>query len=105
MNRINRKDLFVGSIDQLLEHCNNMDVDDLYDKCEKREGIRHIMRETDCTEVEAEGIYKELSLLQVKQQLEQMIENGEVVITGYNDEGDPLYGLTEKGNKQVKKRR
>lgn len=103
MNRLNNKDCFVGTIDQLLEHCAKMNIDELNDECEKRESIDHIMKETDCSKEEAEHIYKELSLLQVKQELDDMIEKGYVAIIGYNEEGDPLYGLTEKGNKYVKK--
>lgn len=105
MNRTNKKGTFVGSIDELLSHCANMNVDKLYDECEKRESINHIMEQIDCSEQEAEQIYQELSLLQVKEELDQMIEKGYVAVIGYNDDGDPLYGLTEKGNKYIKKSR
>ena len=39
---------------------------------------------------------------EVKETMEQLLKDGIVQISGYNDEGEPLFVLTELGN-QVKK--
>ena len=49
-----------------------------------------------------EVIYGEIALAEVKETMEQLLKDGIVRISGYNDEGEPLFVLTELG-KQVKK--
>ncbi len=56
----------------------------------------------ECSREEAEVIYSEIALAEVKETMEQLLKDGIVRISGYNDEGEPLFVLTELG-KQVKK--
>jgi len=55
-----------------------------------------------CSLEEAEEIYSEIALAEVKESMEQLLKDGIVKVSGYNDEGEPLFTLTELG-KQIQK--
>jgi hypothetical protein len=93
-------DNFTGSIDDLLNHCTNLDVDKVEEQVhvEEREAcIQVIMKELDCNEFEAEIIYNEISLAETKSTVDKMVADGLLYISGYNEEGEPLFSLTELG--------
>ena len=69
---------------------------------EKEDCLNEIMTDLECSREEAEVIYSEIALAEVKETMEQLLKDGIVRISGYNDEGEPLFVLTEFG-KQVKK--
>lgn len=102
MDRSKQKGTFTGSINDLLKHCASIDAEQLYAECEKRECIRVLMREMDCTEEEAEVLYKEIALAEVQNTMDDLVKEGLVEITGINDEGEPLFSLTELGKKAQK---
>lgn len=101
--------MFTGSIDDLLKHSMTIDPEMVEQKVkdnEKRMCIEHIMQECDCDAYEAEKIYNEISLSEVKQTVDAMVAEGILEITGHNEDGEPLFGLTELGKelqKQSKK--
>jgi len=97
MNRSKQKGTFTGSVDDFLNHCANIDAEQLYADCEKRECLTVLMRELDCTEEEAEVLYNEIALNEVKNTVDELVKEGLVEITGYNEDGEPLFGLTELG--------
>jgi hypothetical protein len=98
-------DNFTGSIDDLLNHCTNLDVDKVEEQVkeeERQECIKVIMRELECNEFEAEVIYNEIALAETKKVVDDMVKDGLLYISGYNEEGEPLFNLTELG-KAVRK--
>ncbi len=106
---INRHDsdipMFTGSIDDLLNHSMTIDTEMLEQKFKdkkKRMCIEHIMQECDCDAYEAEKIYNDISLSEVKQTVDAMVAEGILEITGHNEDGEPLFGLTELGKELQK---
>jgi hypothetical protein len=97
MDRSKQKGTFTGSIDELLMHCENIDVEKLYADCEKRECIAVLMRDAQCSEEEAEILYKEIALNEVKNTVDELVKDGLVEISGFNEDGEPLFTLTELG--------
>ena len=93
-------DNFTGSIDDLLNHCTNLDVDKVEEqvKVEEKEAcIQIIMKELECNEFEAEVIYSDLVLSEVKETVDKMVADGLLYVSGHNEEGEPLFQLTELG--------
>lgn len=93
-------DNFTGSIDDLLNHCTNLDLDKVEDQVheEEREAcIQVIMKELECDEDEAEIIYNEISLAETKKTVDKMVEDGLLYVSGTNEDGEPLFQLTELG--------
>ena len=99
MDQSRNTDNFKGTVDQFLKHCAEMNVDTLYDECERRDCMQYIMRETNCSEEEAAVLYEEISMNEVKNTLDNLVKDGIVEISGYNEEGEPLYSLTDLGRK------
>lgn len=99
MDRSKQKGTFTGSIDELLKHCTDIDAEQLYADCEKRECIAVLMRDMDCTEDEAEILYNEIALNEVKNTVDDLVKDGIVEVTGYNEAGEPLFSLTKLGKK------
>lgn len=96
------KDNFTGSIDDLLNHCANLDLDKVQDQVkneEKQMCLDAIMKELDCSEEDAEKIYNELALAEVQKTMDKLVEEGIVYISGYGDDGEPLFALTKLGKK------
>jgi len=103
---INRQDsdlpMFTGTIDELLNHSMTIDVDMVERKIkedEKRKCIELLMDDLECSPEEAEFIYNEIALEEVKQTVDTMVKEGLIEITGYSEDGEPLFGLTELGKK------
>jgi hypothetical protein len=93
-------DNFTGSIDDLLNHCSNLDADKVEEQVkaeEKQACIEVIMKELDCNEFEAEVIYNEISLAETKKTVDKMVEDGLLYVSGTNEDGEPLFSLTELG--------
>jgi hypothetical protein len=101
----NTSETYTGTIDDLLEHCSNLDLKEVEEQIkldEKRECLSIIMRDCECSLEEAEVIYGEIALAEVKETMKQLLKDGIVQISGYNDEGEPLFTLTELG-RQIQK--
>jgi hypothetical protein len=93
-------DNFTGSIDDLLSHCSNLDVDKVEEqvKVEEKEAcIQIIMKELECDAYEAEVIYNDLVLAEVKETVDKMVADGLLYVSGHNEDGEPLFQLTELG--------
>ena len=93
-------DNFTGSIDDLLNHCSNLDTAKVEEqvKAEEKEAcIQVIMKELDCDEAEAEVIYNEIALAEVKETVDKMVADGLLYVSGHNEDGEPLFQLTELG--------
>lgn len=102
MDKSKQKGTFTGSVDQLLEHCSTLDVDQLHAACEKRDSLDFIMKEANCSVEEAEQIYKEIALREVEAVIEDLVRDGLLEIAGYDENGDPTYAQTELGKKVSK---
>jgi len=103
--RNNKIETFTGSIDDLLTHCSQMDLDQVEDQIkqdEKQECLNLIMNDCECSIEEAEQIYNDIALNEVKQTIDQLVKEGIVEVSGYNDDGEPLFTLTELG-RQIQK--
>lgn len=101
--------VFTGSVDEFLTHCASLDMD-LVEQCVNDENkqlcLEYIMNECECSEEEAQVIYDEIQLTETKKIVDDLVKDGLVKIIGHNEDGDPLFGLTELGEelqKQIKK--
>lgn len=93
-------DNFTGSIDDFLNHCANLDSDKVEEqvKVEEKEAcIQIIMKQLDCNEFEADIVYNEILLTETKTTIDKMIADGLVYVSGHNEDGEPLFQLTELG--------
>ena len=88
---------FTGSIDNLLNQCASIDDKQLDESIELENAIEHVMKETDSTREEAIQLIEEIHLNDVRKTVEEMVAKGLMEIVGYNDDGEVLYGLTERG--------
>jgi hypothetical protein len=103
--RNNKMETFTGSIDDLLTHCSQLDLNQVEDQIkqdEKQECLNLIMNDCECSIEEAEQIYNDIALNEVKQTIDQLVKEGIVEVSGYNDDGEPLFTLTELG-RQIQK--
>lgn len=104
-NNNNNQEVFTGTVNQLLEHCSSIDLNMLEEQLkdqEKQDCLDVIMQELDCDEFEAQKIYDEIALNEVKTVVDGLVEDGIVEIIGHGEDGEPLFGLTELG-KQLQK--
>ena len=93
-------DNFTGSIDDLLNHCSKLDTAKVEEqvKVEEKEAcIQVIMKELECNTYEAEIIYNDLVLAEVKETVDKMVADGLLYVSGHNEDGEPLFQLTELG--------
>ena len=93
-------DSFTGSVDDLLNHCANLNTDMVEEQVkqeEKEECLRVIKQELECDDDEALLIYNEIALAEVKKTVDKMVEDGLLYVSGYNESGEPLFNLTELG--------
>lgn len=93
-------DNFTGSIDELLNHCATLDLNKVEEQVkseEKAECIKVIMSEIGCDEAEALEVYNEIALKETQTVVDQLVDDGLLYISGYNDAGEPLFNLTELG--------
>jgi coproporphyrinogen III oxidase-like Fe-S oxidoreductase len=101
----NTSETYTGTIDDLLEHCSNLDIQEVEEQMkrdEKEDCLNVIMTDFECSLEEAEQIYNDIALNEVKETMKQLLKDGIVQISGYNDEGEPLFTLTELG-RQIQK--
>ena len=65
-------------------------------KAEEKEAcIQVIMKELECNTYEAEIIYNDLVLAEVKETVDKMVAAGLLYVSGHNEDGEPLFQLTE----------
>jgi len=90
---------FTGNIDELLDHCTTVDDETLNQALELEQSISHVMKEMDVDREEAMRIIQEIHLAELQQTLDDMVDKGLLEIIGNNENGDPLYNLTEHGRR------
>ena len=91
---------FTGSIDDLLNHCTNLDLAKVEEqvKVEEKEAcIQIIMKQLNCNEFEADIVYNEILLTETKTTVDKMVADGLLYVSGHNEDGEPLFQLTELG--------
>lgn len=91
---------FTGTIDQLLEHCDNLDLKSVQDQINKQnrnDCIEYIKKESGCSEEEANTIYDEIRMEEVDETVHQLVMDGILQIGDYNADGEPQFILTELG--------
>lgn len=92
---------FTGNIDDLLTHCATVDDATLNQALELEQAIDHVMKEMDVNREEAMEIIQEIHLKEVQQTVNDMMSKGLLEIIGHNEDGEPLYSLTQRG-KQIR---
>lgn len=107
---MNKNDIFrpfTGTIDELLNHVkDNIDPEDVenivIDKHDDvlltdDEVINLIVAETGVDEEEAKDILMDMKRQEVESVINKMVDEGLVEVVRYDDNGDPVYGLTDNG--------
>lgn len=101
----NTSESYTGTIDSFLDHCSKLNINEVEEQVkeqERQECLEIIMEQCDCSMEEAEEIYDEIALTEVKNTIDNLVKEGLVEVSGYNEDGEPLFVLTELG-KQVQK--
>jgi len=101
----NTSESYTGTIDSFLDHCSKLNINEVEEQVkeqEKQECLEVIMEQCECSMEEAEEIYDEIALTEVKNTIDNLVKEGLVEVSGYNEDGEPLFVLTELG-KQVQK--
>jgi len=101
----NTSESYTGTIDSFLDHCSKLNINEVEEQVkeqEKQECLEVIMEQCECSIEEAEEIYDEIALTEVKNTIDNLVKEGLVEVSGYNEDGEPLFVLTELG-KQVQK--
>lgn len=102
----NTSESYTGTIDSFLDHCSKLNINEVEEQVkeqEKQECLEVIMEQCECSMEEAEEIYDEIALTEVKNTIDNLVKEGLVEVSGYNEDGEPLFVLTELG-KQVQKK-
>lgn len=93
---------FTGTIDQLLEHCDNLDLKSVQDQINKQnrnDCIEYIKKDSGCSEEEATNLYDEICLAEINETVDQLVAGGLLEIIDYDAHGDPKFILTESGKR------
>ncbi len=101
----NTSESYTGTIDSFLDHCSKLNINEVEEQVkeqERQECLEVIMEQCECSMEEAEEIYDEIALTEVKNTIDNLVKEGLVEVSGYNEDGEPLFVLTELG-KQVQK--
>lgn len=102
---------FTGSIDDLLNYCQQLDADKverlaegkLEDEMLTPEEVRAtIMEECHVDETEAEKIRMDMMVEYVREICKDLESRGFLEVSGYDDGGQPLYRTTELGKQALK---
>ena len=81
---------FTGTVDQLLTHCGNVDIEQVENEIEFNRAVGNIMREFGMNRYDAENAMREAKLDLVQKTIDELMLNGLVEISGENDAGEPL---------------
>jgi len=92
MNKTNKN--FEGSIDDLLNHIDNIDLSTLDHDIEVENEVQTIMKETGSSHDQVVESLFEIHLHEVQNTLNLLVKKGLVKITGYTEAGEPLYSCT-----------
>lgn len=92
MNKTNKN--FKGSIDDLLNHIDSINLSKLDTDIEVENEIQTIMKETGESHDQVVESLLETHLNEVQDTLDKLMAEGLVSISGYNEVGEPLYVST-----------
>lgn len=96
---------FTGTIDQLLSHCATVDADQLQSDIDYERLVAEVCQAHDCDEEQADRIIKDAMDQCIQKELNSMVESGIVMITGHDENGEPLYMLAENIKKSKKRKK
>jgi len=91
---------FTGTVDQLLDHCSKIDFDISEEEIKARNyelSLKYIMDSENVNREEAIEIYNFIALQEVKETVDKLVKEGLLQISGYDEEGEPKFELTELG--------
>lgn len=97
---------FTGSIDELLDHCSQIDPNVVNNEdimLSTEEALDTIKEEFHCNDEEAKVILDEIKLAEAKEIIEKLRDDGIVEVKSYGPDGEPLWGLTEKGKEEAQR--
>ena len=92
-------DTFRGNIDSFLNAMATADADAVEREVELENVAKQVAKEYGMTFDEAVDAVKAAQLAEVQQVIDQLVQKGLVEVSGYNDDGEPLYVHTDKGSK------
>jgi Mn-dependent DtxR family transcriptional regulator len=100
---------FHGNVDAFLEHCSKIDPEQISNDdvmLNHEELVDTIAEEWHVSKEEADRIAMEVKLEIVKDTTKELAAEGILEVDGYDEDGECIYKLTEKGKeyaKQIKK--
>jgi hypothetical protein len=94
MNKTNKN--FQGSVDALLNHIDSIDLSTLDNDIDVENAVQKIMKETGESHETIMEALNEAHLQEVQETLNKLMAEGFVKISGYNEDGEPLYISTQK---------
>jgi hypothetical protein len=100
---------FKGTVDELLEHCSSVDVNELEQVvCNGKdivltpeEARDALMEDFHLSKEDAEKYVLQIQLEEFNRIASGMVENGLLEITKYDSEGNPEYKVTDKGEQSI----
>jgi predicted transcriptional regulator len=98
---------FVGTIDDFLTHCSQLDFDINEEQSRlnsKEQCIQYIMKTELVSYEDAKIIYNEIAMAEVNDAVNLLIEKGFVEISKYDENGNAVYSITELGKKELNKK-
>lgn len=95
---------FKGSIDQFLDHCSQLNADEVEAQIEAQHErdscIKEISQTMDVSLEEATKMLEEFQLEIVQAELDKLVKDGLIEITKYEN-GEPIYGITDDGKEAL----
>jgi hypothetical protein len=91
---------FTGTVNQLLEHCSKLEFDISEEQIKQREyemSLEYIMTSEEVSREEAIEIYNMIALEEVKQTVDKLVKDGILECSGFDEDGEPKFKLTEFG--------
>ena len=95
---------FTGTVDELLNHCSQVDPNIVNNEdvmLSTEEALDTIKEEFHCDDERAKILLDEFKLVEAKEFIEKLRDEGIVEIKKYNEDGEPLWGLTEAGKEEA----
>ena len=94
MNKTNKH--FQGSVDDLLNHIDSIDLSTLDNDIDVENAVQKLMKETGESHESIMEALNEAHLQEVQDTVDKLMAEGIITISGYNKAGEPLYVSTQK---------
>ena len=75
----NTSESYTGTIDSFLDHCSKLNINEVEEQVkeqERQECLEIIMEQCECSMEEAEEIYDEIALTEVKNTIDNLVKEG-----------------------------